>query len=186
MATITPTKTKKLDNDLKIFIYTVEKAEERTKLLIANFEEDHSDGLLYAVGWKFKLPSAFRAALDIKYSAITIAGKSVKVWTQGIEYAFDVGDLIHSADGHYSVQVDRATPCKCGLIEVKIDSEQPEYIDMVQKKRNDGMIRFQIFNGNTSSKFIDCTQVEFVRLLMTGKLMPLKHDKDIDFFTLDL
>lgn len=136
MAIITPNKTKKETDGSKKHIYTVEKGEERTTLLIANFSGDKSPyGSRYAVGWKFKISSAFREALDIKYTTITVSGKVIKRWTQGIEYAFKIGDLIHSVDGNLSVQVDRATPQKRGVIEVTVNSNTTDSLNIVQKKK---------------------------------------------------
>jgi hypothetical protein len=66
----------------------------RRSSLIATFE----NGL--AVGWKFKVYEAFKDALDIKFTPITVYKQTYNSWTQGHAFAFHEGDALYSHDHH--------------------------------------------------------------------------------------
>ena len=65
--------------------------EGRQFALIATFV----DG--FTQGWKMAVPSAFKDALDIKRTPVIIDKKETLMWTQGHNYDFHEGDMIHSA-----------------------------------------------------------------------------------------
>ncbi len=63
---------------------------ERTEQLIAKFV----DG--YASGWEFAVKEVFKDSLDIKKTDRTINKKTHKIWTQGVVYKFEEGDIFHN------------------------------------------------------------------------------------------
>ena len=68
---------------------------ERSELLIAKF----IDG--YASGWEFAVKEVFKDSLDIKKTDKTINKKTFKIYTQGIVYKFEEGDLFHNNKSGY-------------------------------------------------------------------------------------
>jgi len=68
---------------------------ERTDLLIAKF----IDG--YASGWEFAVKEVFKDSLDIKKTDKTINKKTFKIYTQGVVYKFEEGDLFHNDKSGY-------------------------------------------------------------------------------------
>ncbi len=49
----------------------------------------------YSVEWAFSLPTAFRAALDIRWTALQKNKVKFYRWTQGENFAFSPGDVIY-------------------------------------------------------------------------------------------
>lgn len=62
----------------------------RRENLIAIFNDGH------ASGWKFYVPDAFKEALDIKITPMSMNSKTITTWTQGHAYSFKIGDSIYS------------------------------------------------------------------------------------------
>ncbi len=185
MADISIKKTKTEKDGSETQIYVVDKSENRSPSLILNFTTKTPPfNYSYVFGWKFKVSSAFRDALDIKYTEVTIAGTTLETWTQGNTYSFKEGDTIHSQDDSIIVQVDRAISCSNGTIEVSINSETTEVISIVQKKSHQGQVRFFIHQEKEEKQYFDCTQHEFIRLLMTGEFRPLRSEEEINIFHL--
>lgn len=50
----------------------------------------------FTQGWKMAVPSAFKDALDIKFTPVIINQKKEMRWTQGHNYDFHEGDMLHS------------------------------------------------------------------------------------------
>jgi len=63
---------------------------ERSELLIAKFING------YASGWEFAVKEVFKDSLDIKKTNKTINKKTFQVYTQGIVYNFERGDVFHN------------------------------------------------------------------------------------------
>ena len=74
------------ENNIELICRKVERSEQ----LIAKF----IDG--YASGWEFAVNEVFKDSLDIKKTDKTINKKTFKIWTQGILYNFDVGDVFYN------------------------------------------------------------------------------------------
>ncbi|AUI87679.1 hypothetical protein BS333_14825 [Vibrio azureus] len=93
----------------------------RRENLIATFHDEQ------AVGWKFYVHQAFRDALDIKLTPVTVHSKTYQTWTQGHAYSFKRGDTLSwpnpnkdwgaflNADNAIMLQVKFATPA--GFVE---------------------------------------------------------------------
>lgn len=67
----------------------------RTEYLIAQFV----DG--YAAGWQFAVPEAFKESLDIRLTPKTLNKVVRQVWTQGQNFSFKQGDLLHNSRTAY-------------------------------------------------------------------------------------
>ncbi|MEJ2105020.1 MAG: hypothetical protein P8X47_10650 [Ignavibacteriaceae bacterium] len=72
--------------------------DERSLILIANFING------YTTDFKFELPESFRDALDIKLTPKTILGKTENLYTQGRNYSFKDGDVIHNTKDAYLLE----------------------------------------------------------------------------------
>jgi hypothetical protein len=144
----------------------------RSTKLIADFE----DG--YALGWRFCVNEVFKDALDIKKTARVIKGKQLDVWTQGKNFSFKEGDLIHDVRSsqtwgemlksiQYSVQVKSASPASDGA---------------QGTNENPGSVNFQLFEKSSDKskmvpiKTYECSQASFIRFLQEGKLTLKEED----------
>lgn len=95
------------------------KVKREIKLIVPEVTHTGQDNSLNNDFWIFKVPFAFRNALDIKYEERKKEKKPYMVWTQGPLLNFKEADLIHSHCGSRAVQVQFATP-------VSWDSEKDE------------------------------------------------------------
>lgn len=72
--------------------------EERSIILIANFVDGYSSDFF------FKLPTSFRDALDIKLTPRMIYGKTINIYSQGKNYSFKQGDVVHDTKEAYILE----------------------------------------------------------------------------------
>lgn len=87
-----------------------EQTKRRGELIVRQVTHDGQESSLNNDSWAFKVPYAFRDALDIAYEERKKDKKPYMVWTQGPILRFKEGDLIHSKDGCRAVQVTSALP----------------------------------------------------------------------------
>jgi hypothetical protein len=105
--------------------------------------------------WAYKLTPAFNEALDIKMTDRVNDGGKGKVWTQGANFNFKAGDVVHSINETIALQVTASS-----------SATQSEELSL------EGNVRYDIFEIN-GGKYIkngeaECSQVEFVRKLIGG------------------
>lgn len=132
-----------------------------------------------AKGFYFRVPDAYRPALDIhlveridKPATKTLRERaraqgttdkksllnlkiSRLVWVQGAPpiYAFRSSDLLNTAGDHYNLAVITADP------------DTP----VGRRSKNDGHVVFELFEHFESIDRFECTQTEFFSLLNTGR-----------------
>lgn len=157
----------------------------RSTTLIANFPPHNTNTYTFAKGWFFSLSSAFRDALDIKYTPRKNS-QAGYTWTQGESYSFKEGDTIYDSEEAYYTRdkgnpeeftwakaVEKLSLCiqvisSTAAVPSSYDEDSGEIIN------NDGQIKFQIFeysNGQVKpirSNVFHCTQPEFIKLLKHG------------------
>jgi hypothetical protein len=135
------------------------KIKRQTDLIVPKVTYDGWEGSLNNESWEFKVTYAFRDALDIKYEERKKSKKTYMLWTQGPILRFKDGDLIHSKDGKRAVQVQFA---------------QPMGWDSTNNEMYQGSVVYSEFavSGNSLSKTSErsCTQMQFLQLLIHGKL----------------
>lgn len=76
--------------------------EERSLILITNFVDGYSSDFF------FKLPTSFRDALDIKLTPRMIHGKTINIYSQGKNYSFKQGDVVHDSKEAYVLEWGKA------------------------------------------------------------------------------
>lgn len=136
-----------------------EKTKRPTDLLI-DYKKDGE----YSNGWYFCIPRAFRDALDIKLTDRVIKKQPVRIWTQGSEFCFDVGDVLYDTPSAYE-----GWP-HCGVM-VQIQSAAPV---VPGKERFAGKVKIEIWTPNKNKTGIeklvekDMSQDDFVKLLIAG------------------
>ena len=81
-----------------------------TELIVPRVTFDLMDGSLNNKSWFFRVPYAFRDALDIKYEQRIKEKMPYMLWTQGPLLSFSSGDTFKSADGLSALQIDEGTP----------------------------------------------------------------------------
>jgi hypothetical protein len=105
--------------------------------------------------WDYKLTPAFNEALDIKMTDRVNDGGKGKVWTQGANFNFKAGDVVHSINGAIALQVTASS-----------SATQSEELSL------EGNVQYDIFeieNGKYIKKGnARCSQVAFVRKLIGG------------------
>jgi hypothetical protein len=114
-----------------------------------------------AAHWFFTVKEAFNTALDIRQTERVIPGKkgvTEKLWTQGTNFAFGQGDLLHTVGEKVAIQIEKATPVIAGT------GAEP---------RHPGLVTFKIFSRLHSGQYLSqgtapISQDSFVRLLITG------------------
>jgi len=158
------------------------KSIERSTCILSTFR----DG--YTTDWAFKLPIAYREALDIRLTPRMVDGKEQQVLTQGNAFSFKAGDVIYDASLAYaldwskalkmirvSLQVVTASPAGftgdgSPPISIRGDTDQ----DVVLNRYFEGNVEFAVFtvSGNGLSEFrrIQASQTEFVRFLQQGEM----------------
>ncbi|KZN59338.1 hypothetical protein N473_04025 [Pseudoalteromonas luteoviolacea CPMOR-1] len=107
--------------------------------------------------WYFKVPYAFREALDIKFEERKKDKKSYMVWTQGPILSFKDGDTFTAKNQKSALQVRFSNPM----------GWDPEKNQMYQ-----GSIVFDKFDvsGHKHTKLSQhsCTQMDFLKILISG------------------
>ncbi|MDI1300138.1 hypothetical protein [Methylotenera sp.] len=138
------------------------KAKRKTDLIVPKITHQNGENSLNNDFWAFKVPYAFRAALDIKYEERKKDKKSYLVWTQGAILAFKNGDSIHSRDGSRTVQVNLANPMGW---------------DAEKKEMYQGGVAYTEYaasdNSFTKQGEHSCTQMQFLELLIHGSYKPV-------------
>jgi len=124
---------------------------------IVSYDTELSAGSLNNDDWYFKVPYAFREALDLKYEERKKNKKGYMVWTQGPVLSFKDGDSFTAKDNKTAVQVQFSNP-------MGWDSAKDE---MYQ-----GSVVFDEFTIN-NNQFIkikqhSCSQMEFLKTLISG------------------
>ena len=134
------------------------KVKRSTKLIVPSVTHDGPEGSLNNESWAFRVPYAFRDALDIKYEERRKEKTPYMVWTQGPILSFKEGDLIYAKDDCRAVQIRFAS-------RMAWDAQKEE---MYQ-----GSVAYSeyVVSGGSFSKLKEheCTQMQFLELLMFGK-----------------
>lgn len=158
---------------MKIF-----KKNKRDLKLIADFK----DG--YIQDWYFKLPEAFKDALDIQFTERTIDKKKKKFWTQGKCYAFNNGDVVYNRIINRN-ETWRTTLLFSELIALQIISASPATLEKITEEvkgkekvkhyeYHEGEVEFKVLKPNSDKtalqivKILKCSQVQFVEILKNG------------------
>ena len=130
----------------------------RKTTLIVDLSYEGEEGSLNNDWWEFKVPYAFREALDIKYEERQKKLIPYWTWTQGPLLNFKIGDLIGSKDGSRAVKVESATPMQWD------DSKQEMFEGNVTYSES------SVSNGQYDTlRQETCTQMQFLELLIHGK-----------------
>ena len=131
-----------------------EKTKRSTKLIVPSVTHGDPEGSLNNDSWAFKVPYAFRDALDIKYEERRRDKTPYMVWTQGPCLRFKEGDLVHSKDGSRVVQVRYASPMGW---------------DVANNEMYQGSVDYVEYDGSyTKIGQRGCSQMEFLELLIRG------------------
>lgn len=105
--------------------------------------------------WAYVISASFNEALDIKLTDRVSEGEKGKVWTQGGNFSFKPGDVVHSSCGKHALQVTESS-----------SATQTDELSM------DGFVRydaFEIRDGKYSKAAGGhCSQMDFVRKLIQG------------------
>jgi len=126
-------------------------------LIVPEVTYNGMDGSLNNDHWAFKVPYAFREALDIKYEQRVKNKAPYQVWTQGPLLSFKDGDSLESTDGKQCFQVAYARPMGW---------------DASKEEMYQGNVVFDEFDI-IEEKYIKvkrstCTQMQFLVMLITG------------------
>ena len=114
-------------------------------------------GSLNNEDWHFKVPYAFREALDLKYEKRMKDKKTYMTWTQGPILKFKNGDSFISKYYKTAIQVQFSSPMGW---------------DSTKNEMYQGSIVFDQFSINdhkyTKLKRYSCSQMEFLKILVNG------------------
>lgn len=134
------------------------KVKRSTRLIVPKVTYSDMSGSLNNDHWVFKVPYAFRDALDIKYEERKKDKKAYMVWTQGPILSFKEGDLITSKDDTRSVQVQSAENMKWATFKNEMCEGSVVYEE------------YQIIDGKyLKSGRVTCSQMSFLELLIYGE-----------------
>ncbi len=162
-------------------INSIEQTLRRSEYIIRPCDaEDTSD-------WAFYVPDYFNDALDIKLVLMRQNLVDYAVWTQGINFAFEAGDMIYKDAAKYykgkpALQVKDAKPAS-GMIETRpltvSDAEQSkEDLDLITEDNDEeektikvkvydpGYVKYLDFKTDVTR---ETTQFDFVKMLIGGK-----------------
>jgi len=121
------------------------------------FDSELSVGTLDNDEWYFRVPYAFREALDIKFEERKKDKKGYMVWTQGPILSFKDGDTFNAQNEQSALQVKFSNPM----------GWEPDKNQMYQ-----GSIVFDKFyvSGHKYTKVSQhsCSQMDFLRILISG------------------
>lgn len=122
-----------------------------------SYDTELSVGSLNNDDWFFKVPYAFREALDLKFEERKKNKKGYMVWTQGPILSFKNGDFFTAKNGSTALQVQFADP-------MGWDSTKNEmYLgSVVFKEFSVSGNKFTELNQHSSS------QMEFLKILISG------------------
>jgi hypothetical protein len=134
------------------------KVRRKTELIVPEVTYHNNQGSLNNESWAFKVPYAFREALDIKFEQRKKNKKPYMVWTQGPILSFKDGDLIHTKDGKRAVQVQFAS--------------QMGWDPITDEMYQGSVVYYEYDTSETSpikTNEYTCTQMQFLQLLITGE-----------------
>ena len=134
------------------------KVKRKTELIVPQVTYIGRGGSLNNDAWAFKVPYAFRDALDIKYEERKKDKKPYMVWTQGPLLSFNEGDLLRSKDGLRAVQIRISNPMGWDSTKNEMYQGSVVYSDYAVSNK-----LFSKFNQDT------CTQMQFLELLIRGE-----------------
>ena len=128
---------------------------QRSTVLIVPFVTyDNSENSLNNDSWAFKVPYAFRDALDIRYDERKKDKKPYMVWTQGPCLRFKEGDLIHSRNGDRALQIQFASSMGWDVSNNEMYQGSVDYVEYDSSYTKLGQRV--------------CSQMEFLELLIRG------------------
>lgn len=133
------------------------KTKRSTKLIIPQVTYKNSVGSLNNDNWFFRVPYAFREALDIKFEERKKDKKSYMVWTQGPIISFKEGDILHSKDKSQTIQIRFAN--QMGWDTSKEEMYQGSVVYSEYTTSNNTLIKQAEHS---------CTQMQFLQLLING------------------
>lgn len=135
-----------------------QQAKRTLDLIISSVTYNGSNGALGNDHWHYRVPFAFRDALDIRYDKRVKGGRQYDVWTQGPFISFSAGDVLTSKDGTACVQVEQATSVVW---------------DVAKGMMNEGTVIYKKFSISehryTEIATATCSQIEFLAMLIGGK-----------------
>ncbi|MEY3391248.1 MAG: hypothetical protein RLZZ322_96 [Verrucomicrobiota bacterium] len=139
------------ENAVKLIAEIVASASRKSARLLSLLKEPDS----YSSGWAYVVSPSFNEALDIKLTDRVSDGGKGKVWTQGGNFNFKPGDIVHAADGKLALQVTESSSA----------TQTDEY-------SVDGFVRYDVYeiDGGKYAKISaeQCSQIAFVRKLIEG------------------
>ncbi len=161
---------------------------ERGTALVSTFQGG------YTKEWFFKLPVAFRSALDIKLTTRQLNNQKHQVWTQGTMFSFKQGDTFYDSFLAYSlpwgdalkvfsfcIQVDEAMPDRYEAVEANPIVRNGMRLNLILNQFHDGFVRFKILRSNRNEleeiAVHKSTQKEFLRLLQIGVFVSQNFDQ---------
>lgn len=123
--------------------------------------------------WAFHVPECFNAALDIKLITRTKNLVDYTVWTQGINFAFDTGDMLYHDYDSYK----KGTPAIQVITGIKAQGTTPENLSMgadresLSTEENNMMLDKYypgkvVYNDFEAGGIKTTTQLEFVKMLI--------------------
>jgi hypothetical protein len=125
----------------------------------------------FSRGWAFCIPAAFRRAVDIHLTSVVEKGKASKIWTQGRNFSFEVGDTLYDSRDAYGKL------CSESISHIKTCLEV--VLAIPANGHSDGTVEFLVYHSDGSELKLSnshrCSQVEFVALLKTGSLGGVEH-----------
>lgn len=133
------------------------KIKRKLNLIVPKVTYDESEGSLHNDSWAFKVPYAFRDALDIKFEERIKDKEPYMVWTQGPILNFKEGDMLHSKDGVRAVQILSAAPMGWDSKEAKMNEGAVFYSEYAVAKNSFLKLRDR-----------NCTQMQFLQMLIHG------------------
>jgi len=134
------------------------KIKRKTDLIVSRVTYVNMSGSLNNEHWEFKVPYAFRDALDIKYEQRRKDKKPYRVWTQGPILSFKEGDVLTSANKSKSVQVQFSN---CMGWDTSKDEMYEGNVVYEKYGITDGIY--------SEGGHVTCTQMQFLELLICGK-----------------
>ena len=126
------------------------------QLIVPKVTFEKNTGSLNNDHWAFKVPYAFRDALDIQFQPLTKDKLVYTVWTQGFRIDFHVGDVLVSQDGKRCLQVHYA---------------QPMGWDIDSNSMFEGIVDYKEYASGIlqgEHERFACSQMQFLNILITG------------------
>lgn len=130
----------------------------RSKVLIVGSSSyDDAEGGFQNEHWAYKVPFAFRDALDIQLSKLQKTEHKQThyycAWTQGCLLNFSSGDFFQAVGD---------TPC------LQVAFAKPVVLNTVNGVMDDGEVTYELFEKRGLGEFFTVSQFEFLRVLIYG------------------